>query len=188
MMSTAAESTIRLAHASDAAAVATIHADSWRRYYRGAYSDRYLDGNLVADRFAVWSDRLAQPDSRRFTLVAEHRAQLIGFAHVDLDADPAWGSLVDNLHVIHSRQRSGVGSRLLDAAARLVIERRPRSGMYLWVQEQNKQAQAFYLSRRGILSGHELVHPPQGDPRNLNGRPAKIRVAWPDPRVLLLPD
>ncbi len=32
----------RLASPADAKAVADLHADSWRRHYRGAYSDAFL--------------------------------------------------------------------------------------------------------------------------------------------------
>ena len=37
----------RSAEAGDAAAVAGLHADSWRRHYRGAFSDAFLDGDVV---------------------------------------------------------------------------------------------------------------------------------------------
>ena len=53
------EQQFRLAGPADAKAVANLHADSWRRYYRGAYSDGFLDDDVVADRLAVWSGRAA---------------------------------------------------------------------------------------------------------------------------------
>lgn len=43
----------RSACAIDAQAVARLHADSWRRYYRGAYSDAFLEGDVVQDRLSV---------------------------------------------------------------------------------------------------------------------------------------
>src|SRR6266545_1171398 len=55
----------RLASPADAKAVADLHADSWRRHYRGAYSDAFLDGDVVADRLAVWTARLREHDPRR---------------------------------------------------------------------------------------------------------------------------
>jgi ribosomal protein S18 acetylase RimI-like enzyme len=176
---------IRLAVASDVANVARIHADSWRRHYRGAYSDRYLDGDLDLDRSKVWSERITHSGDRRFTLVAEHRQSLIGFAHAVLDADPLWGSLVDNLHVRRQEQGRGVGTRLLAETARLVLERRPRSAMHLWVLAQNTAAQAFYRARGGVLGDREFAQPPRGDPLNLAGRPLRMRVAWRDPSALL---
>lgn len=44
---------MRPAKPSDAEAVAALHADSWRRHYRGAYSDAFLDGDVISDRFVV---------------------------------------------------------------------------------------------------------------------------------------
>ncbi len=48
-------SSFRLRHAGpeDAEQVAALHADSWRRHYRGAYADSYLDGDVVAERMQV---------------------------------------------------------------------------------------------------------------------------------------
>jgi hypothetical protein len=49
----------RPAGANDAEQIALLHADSWRRRYRGAYADSFLDGDIAADRRSVWSARLA---------------------------------------------------------------------------------------------------------------------------------
>ena len=110
----------RLAGPADAEAVANLHADSWRRHYRGAYSDRFLDGDVVADRLAVWTDRLREPDPRRCTILAED-GNLLGFANTVFDNHPTWGALLDNLHVAHGHKRRGIGSRLLALTAEAVI-------------------------------------------------------------------
>jgi ribosomal protein S18 acetylase RimI-like enzyme len=178
--------TLRVATAEDATVVARLHADSWRRHYRGAYSDRYLDGDLGAERTAVWTERLDRAGDDTVTVIAEDAGGPVGFVHVILDADEHHGSLVDNLHVTPSRQRGGVGSVLLDAAARRVLEARPGGGVYLWVLEQNVSAQAFYRSRAGTMGEPEPALPPGGDPANMNGTQAKVRVTWPHPTDLLL--
>jgi ribosomal protein S18 acetylase RimI-like enzyme len=176
---------IRLADTADARSIALLHADSWRRHYRGAYSDFYLDGDLESERLAVWTDRLNQPEGT-ITLLAEMKRRPLGFIHLRLDEEPVWGQLVDNLHVISAQQRTGIGTRLLDDAARRVVAHRPNSGMYLWVLEQNTAAQAFYRARGGAVRGREALSPPGGDRRNLQGSPAKLRIAWADPTLLLL--
>ena len=117
----------RLAGPADAEAVANLHADSWRRHYRGAYSDAYLDGDVVADRLAVWTDRLREPDPRRCTILAED-GSLVGFANTLFDDDPTWGALLDNLHVADGHKRRGTGARLLALTAGAVIARPERSG------------------------------------------------------------
>ena len=178
---------MRLGGPNDAPDVARLHTDSWRRHYRGAYSDRYLDGDLYAERLAVWTERMCKDDGGAFTVLAAHQDRAIGFAYVILDADPTWGALVDNLHVTHAAQRGGIGSLLLDRVARTTMERRPGSGIFLWVLEPNEAAQRFYVARGGALRDREPTTPPRGDPRNLAGAIRKIRVVWTDSTALLLP-
>ena len=176
---------LRPAGHSHAAAIAALHAESWRRHYRGAYSDAFLDGDVAADRVAVWSERLAAPDSGCCTLLAEAGGRVVGFAHTVFDDDPTWGALLDNLHVAHTHQRRGIGTRLLALTARAVIERARRTGLYLWVLEQNTASQAFYEALGAARAERAPVTPPGGVPGRLHGTPAKLRYAWPDPSVLL---
>lgn len=175
----------RAAHADDAEQVAELHAANWRRHYRGAYADSYLDGDVVADRRAVWSSRLSDP-AGRVTVLAEDAGGLAGFIHVVLDEDAAWGSLVDNLHVALRHQGSGVGTALLARAAGDIVERAAGPATYLWVLEQNTSAQRFYLSRGGACVEKAVVPPPGGVPARLNGAPAMLRIAWPDASALAL--
>ena len=175
----------RVAGFSDAESIATLHADSWRRHYRGAYSDAFLDGDVTADRLAVWADRLRTPDLGCRTIVADDGGGLVGFAHTVFDDDPSWGALLDNLHVADGNKRRGVGSRLMALTAQAVTDRTERTGLYLWVLEQNVAAQAFYRARGGIRVGRRTVSPPGGVPGRLNGSPTALRYAWPDPAVLL---
>jgi GNAT superfamily N-acetyltransferase len=178
---------LRLATAADATAIAKLHADSWRRHYRGAYSDEFLDGDVVVDRLAVWSELLQQPDPRRCTILAEED-RLVGFANTILEHDPTWGALLDNLHVAHDRRHRGIGSRLLAVTARAVAEHPRRSGLYVWVLEQNLGAQAFYGALDGTHVGREPVSPPGGMPSRLTGSPAKLRYAWTERRLRRLVD
>jgi hypothetical protein len=91
--------TYRAALPSDAPAIAALHADSWRRHYRGAYSDAFLDGEVATERLLVWTDRMNEPGEGRSTIVAESEGRFVGFCHAVFDHDPRWGTLVDNLHV-----------------------------------------------------------------------------------------
>lgn len=167
---------LRLADPSDAEAIAALHADSWRRHYRGAYSDDFLDGDVISDRLGVWADRLREPDRLRYTVVIEDSDTLIGFAHTALDEDATWGALLDNLHVAHGHKRQGIGSQLLTSTARAVVKR--RTGLYLWVQEQNRAAQAFYEACGGKCVDRAPVSAPGGVATRLSGSPAKLRYVW----------
>lgn len=176
----------RAAGPGDAEAVARLHADSWRRHYRGAYADSFLDGDVVADRLAAWSARFAAPVPSA-TVLAEDGTGLAGFVHVIFDHDDRWGSLVDNLHVIPNRQRVGIGRTLLSSAARAVTEQAASARMYLWVLEQNTAAQRFYRALDGRCVESAPVSPPGGVPGRLAGSPRGLRMAWLDAGSLLRP-
>jgi ribosomal protein S18 acetylase RimI-like enzyme len=161
--------------------IATLHADSWRRHYRGAFSDRFLDGDVGADRLAAWTDRLTNPRPDHRTIVADHGGRVVGFSHVAVDDDPTWGALVDNLHVTHDLKGQGIGTRLMAESAAVVVERAPTSGLYLWVLEQNRAAQRFYESLGGTYAGRQPDDEPGG------GTVIGLRYVWPDPSRLLHP-
>jgi ribosomal protein S18 acetylase RimI-like enzyme len=175
----------RAAAAADGDSVAALHADSWRRYYRGAYADAFLDCDVLAERQADWSRLLAMPGFASITILAEADTEIAGFVHLVLDDDERWGSLVDNLHVTHARQRHGIGSALITRAAQVVMDRGRTASMYLWVLEQNTASQAFYAAHGGRSAERALVESPGGVPGRLNGRPAKLRYVWPAARDLL---
>ena len=175
---------LRRGGAEDAEAVAALHADSWRRHYRGAYSDLFLDGDVHGDRLRTWTQRLAARDGSTVTILAEDAdGALIGFAHVVFDDDPQWGSLLDNLHVTYQHKRGGIGRRLMAEAAREVVAHGP-GGFYLWVLEQNVQAQAFYDAMGGRRVERAFAAAPGGNPANLAGTPAKLRYVWAEPGSL----
>ena len=172
---------LRPATAEDSPAIALLHADSWRRNYRGAYSDVFLDGDVEADRRSVWVERLTDPSADQRTIVAEIDDEVVGFVHLICDDDPEWGALVDNLHVIHERKGQGIGTVLMAAGARALLDAHPESPrIYLWVLEQNSAAQAFYEARGGERVGRGIVHPPGGGPTSV-----KFRYVWPDAATLI---
>jgi GNAT superfamily N-acetyltransferase len=173
----------RSAGAADAIAIAGLHADSWRRHYRRAYSDSFLDGDVAMDRETVWTERLFTADSGSHTVLAEDGVGIVGFAHVVFDSDPTWGALLDNLHVAQRRKRQGVGSDLLALTAQAVTER--ETPLYFWVLEQNAHAQAFYEARGAVPVERARVSAPGGVASRLNGTPDKLRYAWSDLTVLL---
>jgi GNAT superfamily N-acetyltransferase len=149
----------RQAAASDVAAIAGLHADSWQRHYRGAYLDSYLDGDVLADRMTESAARLSGPQAGLHTVVADLDGEVTGFAHVIFDADPAWGAYLDARHGRHDLKRRGIGGRLIAEAARAVARRSPATGLYLWVLEQNAAARAFYAAHGGRRAGRELSGP-----------------------------
>jgi len=125
---------------------------------------------------------LRRLDPHSQTIVAEGADGLVGFAHTVFEADPRWGALLDNLHVVPGEKRRGIGSRLLALTAEAVTGR--GTGLYLWVLEQNVDARAFYEARGGTCVGRAPVPPPGGNAGRLNGSPVGLRYAWPHPAVV----
>jgi GNAT superfamily N-acetyltransferase len=170
----------RAAGVRDVEAIAALHADSWRRNYRGAYRDEYLDGDVAGERLVVWRERLTRPAAAFRTIVAERDGAFVGFAHLILDEDPTWGALLENLHVVHAAKRHGIGTRLLAAAARTVLDASPGAALHLWVLDVNVAAQAFYAARGGVDVGTEMRGPFPG-----GGAALAHRIVWRDPSPLV---
>jgi GNAT superfamily N-acetyltransferase len=175
----------RAARAADAQAVTALHADSWRRHYRGAFSDTFLDQHAEEYLLPLWTERLATPDPLARTIVAERDGVIVGLAHTILGHDATWGAFLDNLHVTYELKRQGIGTRLLALTARAVLDTSPAGGLYLWVLEQNAAARAFYAALGAACVEHAPVPAPDGDRASLNGEPTGLRYAWRDPSQLL---
>lgn len=174
------QTTYRNATKEDAMAIAALHADSWKRHYRGAYLDTFLDGDVFAERLAVWQQRLASPGSDCFTLIAELQTSVVGFVHMALDNDPDWGALLDNLHVTHQLKRNGIGRALMQQAAQRLWQSGGRA-FYLWVLDQNIGAQQFYAAQGGTRVETCLRGPFPGGGYGLGHR-----IAWRYPSALFL--
>jgi GNAT superfamily N-acetyltransferase len=175
----------RVAGRGDAHTVAALHAGSWQQHYRGAFSDAFLDHDAAGYLLPLWIARLATPDPRARTILAERDGTVVGLAHTLLGQDATWGAFLDNLHVRHGVKRQGIGTRLLALTAQAVLDRSPDSGLYLWVLEQNHDARAFYTARGAVCVERSQVPPPGGDPARLSGHPIGLRYAWRDPSQLL---
>jgi len=132
---------IRPAAAGDVEAVAALHAESWRSTYRGTFSDFYLDGEAPEERLQHWINRLSSgPLPKQGVLVAMDGGVCVGFICIYLQAEPAWGPVLDNLHVRPDRKGRGIGSRLIQEGLGWVRSRRSFDRWHLWVLEGNAAA------------------------------------------------
>lgn len=142
--------TLTPATASDADAIAQLHAQSWRIAYRGLLTDEYLDDYVLADRTSFWSKRFSAPKpERRRVLKALDESALLGFVCVLLDEEPAWGARLDNLHVSPELKGTGIGHVLFQAAREWTAQMMPEVSMHLWCVERNLVARRFYDRQGG---------------------------------------
>lgn len=176
------EPILRPARESDADAIAQLHARSWRASNRGIMSDTYLDGPVFEERHAVWRHRLADGDPRFLTFVAEARDGLHGFICFELDADPVWGTRLDNLHVDPRLCGRGLGDALMRVGIARVLEVAPDKALHLLVFEASAGARRFYER----LGGHAESCVPESLPDGTGSVPA-IRYVWPTPVTLAKP-
>lgn len=136
----------------DAPAIAALHIESWRSAYRGLLPDDFLDGPVVEDRVRLWNARMPAPDlHRRLVLKAVADGALVGFVCVLLDEEPAWGALLDNLHVKPELRGLGIGRRLFREARDWVSVAAPGQRMHLTVIEGNLEARRFYDRHGGAI-------------------------------------
>lgn len=152
----------RQATQADADAVAQLHVLSWRATYRPVMTAAYLDGPIEAERQALWRERLACPDPMRTVWLLEQDGALCGFACLELDADPQWGVLLDNLHAAPHLHGQGLGRALMRQSAQWVCSRRPLAGMFLWVYAGNPKARAFYEYLGGQCVEETVKDTPDG--------------------------
>jgi GNAT superfamily N-acetyltransferase len=157
-----AGSALRVATAADAPAVAALHAESWRTAYRGALRDDYLDGDILAERTAVWRERLGNPASNQHVVVAEAQGRLLGFACAYGADDERWGTQLDNIHVRRDAHGQGTGTCLVAAVAVWCRRAHPEAGLYLWVLEQNDPARRFYERLGATDQEGDVWLPPDG--------------------------
>ena len=165
----------RLAHVADAASIATLHAVSWRRAYRGMLPDAFLDKDVFAERAVFWQERFGNPDDNivTLTILAELNGELVGFGHSIAGEDEKYGTLLDNLHVLPKAQRLGIGTRLMAETAAWLEESGNRPSMYLWVLENNLPARRFYEALGGQPAGH-------GTSNEGGASVASLRFWWPE--------
>jgi ribosomal protein S18 acetylase RimI-like enzyme len=144
--------TIGEAGASDAAAIAAIHAESWREAYRGILPDRFLDREVAEERLRYWRAALTAPRDGGFVLLALRGGTARAFISVARGGEPGYDAMIESLHVMPGERGAGLGRKLIRrAVARLIDE--GASSVALTVYDANKAAIRFYKRLGGIADG-----------------------------------
>jgi ribosomal protein S18 acetylase RimI-like enzyme len=169
-----ADVTIRSAVEADAADIAAIHTASWRDAYAGILAAEFLNGDIETNRLELWSRRLIErPSSQLVDVACDPAGAMVAFACSFSDADPRWGSLVDNLHVLPRFRGQGAGEKLLQNMVARLAAKDSDSGLHLWVFEANVAALRFYHRLGGRVVETKTSEIPAA------GGKAVLRVHWP---------
>ncbi len=136
---------IRIARVADAIAIADLHTESWRNTYKNVLTKDYLRDIVPQERKSIWQKRLNSPKDNQYVLVAESNGTVIGFACAFVDEHTDWGSYLENLHINRDYQSKGIGKALLLKVAQFCNKKATRKGLCLLVNQDNTDAQKFYL-------------------------------------------
>ena len=144
------EIAIRPIVAADAVTVAE-HATSWRGAYRGMLRDEYLDAD--APRNAGRSGRVALGDPSTRSSATSRRPREVRSVSCSCAAAPTRVGHAGRQPARAARaQGTGIGRRLLEAAALETARRYPGERVHLFVFEANAAARRFYASIGGPKS------------------------------------
>jgi len=163
----------------DTADIAALHAKSWKEHYKGIFRDDYLENQIEEDRFVLWTDRLNNGKADQCIILAKENEKLIGFVCTYLNEDPAWGSLLDNLHIAYESKGKGIGRELMRHTALWLAEKNAKPGIYLWVLQKNPGAISFYEKQGGLKKDLAVFKNPGGGVSNV------YRYFWSDVNILL---
>ncbi len=168
---------VRPVAAADEAAIALLHAESWRSTYRGILPDRYLDQELLQDRKDHWARVFAGQAGTHITHIAELAGQPAGFICIRIGYDEGYDGTIDNLHISPELTGSGIGRRLLISGITAFRDAGGRS-VCLWVFDANEGAVRFYERLGGTVTqtGFDSLG---------GGKAAHRQFAWDDPNDLI---
>jgi L-amino acid N-acyltransferase YncA len=155
---------IRRAEPTDAAAIAAVHVASWRTTYPGILAQASIDRLTVADR-TVALDRALRGEVAFVPelYVAVASDEVIGFVSGGAIREPlaAFDAELYGIYLLHSAQRTGVGSALTRRLAKRLAELGFRA-MVVRVLTANPACR-FYERLGGVVVA-EGVHSVDGIP------------------------
>ncbi|MHB8528401.1 MAG: GNAT family N-acetyltransferase [Caulobacteraceae bacterium] len=137
----------------DAADVARLHVEAWRETYAGILPGPYLRAMNPRTHARRWRLQLTAAKPGDVVLLAEGPGGLIGYCAGAVEGPEAE---IYTLYLLKSAQRSGVGRRLLGAAAR-VLALRGAASLELEVLSENRPARGFYEHLGGKNAGERPV-------------------------------
>ena len=153
---------IREARIEDVITIANLHTESWRNTYRTVLTKDYLKDIVPNERKNIWENRLKFPKDNQYILVAESNEDIVGFACVFIDENTEWGSYLENLHINKDFQSKGIGKSLLLKIAQLCNKKASSKSMCLLVNQDNVNAQNFYLHVGANNVQVSIWHAPDG--------------------------
>ena len=146
---------IRKAEVKDAEAISKIHALSWKKAYQIMLPQAYLDDlreNFWTEAFENWisNDHLTV----KIIFDDELPVGCIAYGRSRDEKKPQWGEIV-SVYVLPEYYGKGFGSQLMINAIKDMREM-GFENLYLWVLNENRQAQMFYEKHGFVKTEDQL--------------------------------
>ena len=169
---------IRIATVDDAAAIATVHVESWRTTYQGIIPDDFLARLCSEQREPFWRQLLTEPVGTHFVYVAENgHGQVVGFVSggPERSGDCLYTGELYAIYLLALYQGQGMGRQLASTlVTRLIHER--MTALLIWVLAENP-ARTFYERLGGQPVYEKTV--------TIGGRPlVEVAYGWRDARAI----
>jgi L-amino acid N-acyltransferase YncA len=171
--------TIRAGKVTDCDKVGPLQVKAWLETYRGLVADSVLDTLSTVDQAAAWRRILVREPPVSMAVAETARGVLLGFAA----GGPRRGkrlphdSEVYAIYVLGAAQRQGLGSALMAAVGRSLLDNGGQS-LCLWVLRHNEGARRFYESLGGVEVGEKI--------ESMGGRKLEeVAYGWPDLRAFV---
>jgi GNAT superfamily N-acetyltransferase len=154
---------LKVAEYSDYERIATLHAESWKKFYYGILGKDFLENDVQDERSTIWQTRLINPPFNQHVVILEEGGLLCGFICAFGNHDFEKGTIIDALHIDPAYRGRGLGVQLLSEMAKWIAQYFPDNGVYLEVMKDNKQAVEFYDHLGGKCNLERLWNAPCGN-------------------------
>jgi ribosomal protein S18 acetylase RimI-like enzyme len=172
---------IRTARVDDAAAIATVHVESWRTTYKGIVPDDFLARLSYEQRGQFWRQVLTEPGSASFVYVADDGpGQVVGFVSggPERSGDTLYTGELYAIYLFASYQGQGIGRQLVSTLVTRLMQE-GMTALLLWVLAANP-ARQFYERLGGQHVYEKTV--------TIGGVPLlEIAYGWRDARTIITP-
>lgn len=140
---------VRRARLEDAAAIAEVHARTWREAYEHVFGAARLAALTPASRLPLWRQALA---GDRDTFIGVQEGRVVAFVSVGPSRDEDAEGELGEIYVLPEMWGTGAGSSLLEAGVE-AMRARGYGDAVLWVLDDNPRARRFYEREGWALEG-----------------------------------
>lgn len=170
---------IRHATLEDCRAIAHVQVDNYRCAYAGQFPQPYLDHFTYEEQEQDWRDLISAGKGEILLVAEDVQEGLIGYLLAYSQAGlPGYDAEIAAMHVRQDFQKQGIGSRMLNMAVMLLMERGCKSAM-LWTLRSGTSRKWYERLNGKLISGKTYPVYDQDI--------VEVAYGWSDIRKLITP-